>query len=152
MISQPSTWGVDLDAPAVKHVTIKSEIQRGHQAIEDTPFEATSILDGVKAIDETIDRDQQKNTDTDAFYLGAYFTAWLTTDMALDANADHPGLQNPQSLELARRDAEIWYKEFRKKEQQLGVDDRTLATVLGMKYPVLASRLDAWQQSGRQTP
>lgn len=106
---QGPSWGVDLNAPAVKPVTIKSEIQRGGEAIVDTPWNPEDVLASIRAINNTLDREQQKNTDTDAFYLGAYFTAFLNTVVALQ----NPGLQDPQALELARRDANLWYKEFR---------------------------------------
>jgi hypothetical protein len=132
-----------LNAPAVKQVTVKSEIQRGGDSIVDTPLNNEDVLSSVKAISNTLEREQQKNTDTDAFYLGAYFTAFLNTDILLET----PGLQNPLALETARRHANLWYKEFRQKQQQLGIDDRTLVSVLHMNYSVVSARLAAWETS-----
>jgi len=71
-------YAVDLNAPAEKKVTIGSEIERGWSAISDrtraSPGELPATQDAIFSV---LDQEKQRNTDTDAFYLGAYYRAFL---------------------------------------------------------------------------
>ncbi len=136
----------DLNAPATKKVTIGSEIQRGREAIFNQTLKAdsTNLLGLADTINKVLDSEKQRNTDTDAFYLGAYFQAWTDMAIAIEANAEHPGFQTANTVQIANSWALSWFKKFRSLEKQLGVDDKTLTNLLEMKYAVIEPRIKEW--------
>lgn len=82
MFIVPSVLAADLDAPAGKVVTVRTEIERGNSAIFDASakHEITDTLGFFSAVNKIIEKNTQNNTDTDAFLLGAYFKEWKETE------------------------------------------------------------------------
>src|SRR5947207_15975496 len=76
-----SAEAIDLNAPAEKKVTIRSEILRGRDLIDDLPHSVADAYGYHDAINHVLHTEKEKNTDTDAFYLGAYFSAYGLTDI-----------------------------------------------------------------------
>ena len=93
-------FSADLDAPAVKHVTVRSEIKRGSDIVNAVELDPANLLD-LSKLQDAINNEQAKNTDTDAFYLGAYFAAWMQAAVAINSNQANPGLQNDQTMNVA---------------------------------------------------
>lgn len=122
-------YAADLDAPAEKKITVKSEIQRGYSVISriDVSNYATDPLKYIDAVEKKIDINKQNNTDTDGFYLGLYFQAWTKFDMLLSYIPDR---YTPQAKELCQQFAVSYYKEFKKYQQQLDIDNQTLFNAL----------------------
>lgn len=64
----------DLDAPAIKPVTVRSEIERGVDALSNAPIGDPLRL--YRFVDALLSANKQKNTDTDGFQFGVYYSAW----------------------------------------------------------------------------
>ena len=116
---------VDLNAPGEKKVTVGSEIKRGHDAI----FEVTGPDDLLRVLDK-LDRvfsiNKQKNTDTPGFLLGAFFASWQFLNMRLESKI-------PQAnRELAYKYASGYYRDFRKLQRKLKINDDKLQEAVGM--------------------
>ncbi len=130
-------FGIDLDAPAAKKITVKSELERGQSAVDDCPGQGeTDCVDKIIAIN------RQQNTDTDAFLLGANFEAWLTSAIHIEGYIKR-GLNIPQSELIA---AARFYKAFRNEQQAVGIDDATLCEVLRVRYDIVKPRMDVWAE------
>ena len=73
----------DPNAPAKKTVTVGSEITRGSSAVSEATREVSpaDVAATWRAANKVIAHNQQQNTDTDGFLLGAQFRAW--TSMAI---------------------------------------------------------------------
>jgi len=136
---------VDLDAPAVKKVTIRSEMQRGRSAIFDCRMEGRPT-DMIKATDcpfKIIELNKQKNTDTDAFLLGVYMGAWMGIETILGVIEKLPD-REARNYSLGVQNAELWFKMFKTKEKELGLDDATVCSVCELNYTNLKPRMDLW--------
>src|SRR5262245_1960999 len=73
----------DPNAPAKKVITVGSEIKRGWKgiftAVSDVPHTSIALadfMDRTRAMERVIEKNEQENTDTDGFLLGARFSAW----------------------------------------------------------------------------
>jgi hypothetical protein len=144
-----SIYAVDLNAPIEKKITIKSEIERGKSAISDAELSsntrATDIDSKIKLYNKIIDMNKQKNTDTEPFYLGAYFEAWTSLDIVLGL-AQHSKLFNPTDVQYAEQTATLYFKEFRKIQTKLKIDDNTLIAIMHMKKEVLMPLIYRWDK------
>jgi len=47
-------------------------------------------------------------------------------------------------VEGARRSAVIYFNKFRKLQEEMGVDDKTLCEIVGLKYNKIEPRLASW--------
>lgn len=138
---------VDLDAPAAKKITIRSEIERGGAALSECNSRSTDSS-FFKADDcgfHILDQNKQKNTDTDAFILGLSFSVW--TDLAirisvLEKEPNREDLDYSQGL----RGSIIWFKNYREKASKIGVDEKKICEVLGAKYEVTKPMVDDWNK------
>jgi hypothetical protein len=75
-----SARGVDLNAPAEKaRPTIGSEIERGNSTIflATRDVELADFLGFDDRVSNALNKERSSGNDTDAFYLGAYFEAWM---------------------------------------------------------------------------
>lgn len=141
-------WGATLDAPTTKRVTIGSEIQRGFDAVFEVTLDAnpTDLLGYTERIEAVFDREKQKNTDSDAYLLGASLQAWSAMSIALRVNRESSIAQDPRVLASADGWAWIWFRKFRVLQKQLSIDDKVLISATPMKYEVLEPEIRAWSE------
>jgi hypothetical protein len=116
---------VDLNAPAEKTVTIGSEIARGYTAVLHSTDRIYDPLEVQEAVSNRLATERERNTDTDAFYLGAYYEAWreIKNLVAIDSEPRFRGLQSDRVLEESDQAAAVFFLDFRKKQRQLHIDD-----------------------------
>ena len=134
----------DPNAPAKKTVTVGSEITRGSAAVSDAT-RRTRASDGPvatwDAANNVIAHNQQQNTDTDGFLLGANFRAW--TNMAILEKLDSKLVDTARAQELGR----VYFAEYRKLQRQLGIDDATLCKLAGIRHEAIKNDIDIWSKS-----
>lgn len=144
------SWAVDLNAPAEKKVTIGSELYRGGSAIFDTSLKirATNLLGKLQAFDAVFDRSRQANKDTQAFLLGASLVAWTDLDITLKMAAQNPNsiFYPPQEVQLVENAAKIYFKDVRKIQKELNIDDKTLTEACHLKYDALKADFYRWDK------
>lgn len=136
-------FAVDLDAPTEKKVTIKSEIKRGHDAISLLSSTGGNLSAYAGKVFDVISYNKQKNTDTDAFYLGAYLAAWRNMDIMLDVYKDY---YTKRDLEYGNSTAKFFLKEFRDRQKQMEIDDQTLCTIALLKYEYIKEKIEKWEK------
>ena len=107
-------------------MTLYAETQRGRDEMFNSLSSAylTQTLD---AISRVTTENHRKNTDTDAFYLGTDYIACLSLTVFLDK-----GIIPEAVYSLARKNFTHYYKDLQLKEQKLGIDDKTLASLLNV--------------------
>jgi hypothetical protein len=115
-----------LDQPVAKPVpTIRSEIKRGDEAVSLALGKLEQLPEIKDAFKALINDNGAKNTDTDAFLLGAYYEYWMTVSIHAKAFNER---------DRARTTVETSYDTFREKQAALGLDDAALAeALLGVK-------------------
>jgi hypothetical protein len=124
-------YAVDLDAPAFKKTTVRSELKRGDNVVSKCE---KYFFDDIKKYDSCIDEILQTNvkndTDTDAFILGANFGAWRATCLTLDV----PELRRFEGSllwELREATVAMYYSRFKAKQKILELDDMALLKAMG---------------------
>ena len=124
-------YAIDLNAPGEKKVTVGSEIKRGHDAItlEHYDFDFLHILD---KIDRVFKLNKQKNTDSPGFMLGASFGAWSVLNMNMQVLKGRS-----KNYDLAEKSAYDYFKDFRKLQWELKINDEKLMEVIGFKKPLM---------------
>jgi hypothetical protein len=138
---------IDLDAPVVKKVIIKTEIERGKSA----EFDCTLRLSHADPIGSSkcpfniIDLNKQKNTDTDPFILGVAYEAWTHTRIILSVIENLPDREQ-RGYSQGIGDAILWFKTFKEKEKSLGIDDETFCKATGLKYDKLEQDVELWER------
>jgi len=133
----------DPNAPAKQTVTIGSEIKRGSSAVSEAGLRLPHVSDvGAtwRAANDVIAQNQQQNTDTDGFLLGAQFRAW--TRMAILAELDSKVVDTARAQEMGR----IYFTEYRKLQLQLEIDDATLCQLAEIRHEAIKSYIDKWSQ------
>lgn len=125
-------WGIDLNAPVEKKVTIKSEVDRGRAAMFNIILNSRGLdVEGKhKKFEELILLNRQQNTDTDPFLLACNLEAWLDLETARKVleGSTLPGADDARSF--SEQWAKLYYKEFRGLQRKLGIDDKTMFTEL----------------------
>lgn len=129
-LASTPAFAVDLNAPATKRVTIGSEIERGQSAIINQAM--SNIGDSLPQFDESLldalTQEKQKNTDTDGFYLGAYYEMWLQMKTAVE----NPGVASEDEIKAANDSATTYFREFRRRQKQMQIDDATFYKALSI--------------------
>jgi len=140
----------DLNAPAEKKVTIGSELYRGGSAIFETSLniKATNLLGKLQAFDAVFNRSRQANKDTQAFLLGASLVAWTDLDITLEMAAQNPSsiFYPPKEVQLVENAAKIYFKDVRKIQKELNIDDKTLTEACHLKYDLLKANFYRWDK------
>lgn len=119
----PNTgWAEEANSPTMLY----SETQRGRS--ETLESLANSYLNQtLDAIAKVINENHRKKTDTDAFYVGADYTACLVLAAFLDKD------KTPKSVYgLAKKNFKYYYKDMQNRIKNLGIDNKTLAALLGI--------------------
>lgn len=125
---------------------VKSEILRGDAAIFEVTLEAgVDLNQGSEGISSVINENKQKNTDTEPFYLGAYFKAWnFFTSMIKELKRrGDPEFSN--TIAFGESNARNYFKEFRKRQKEMGIDDETLMAITEVKFEVVKPEMDEWE-------
>lgn len=138
-------WAADLNAPAQKQITVGSEINRGNNemfsALLDTGINFTDVS---RVAFGVLDKNKSNNTDTDAFLLGAYFEIWNKYAIKLD-NENSRSYYGETTWLKAQNSCKLWFKEFRKMEEKLNIDDKTLCETINVNYEVMKPIIDKWE-------
>ena len=135
---------VDLDVPIERKVTVKSEIKRGAFAVHDVMLKTEINLDkAFLGISAMINENVQRNTDTEPLYLGAYCQAWVSFSSTLKvlkkSKSRYQGL-----VDRGERSAAFYFKEFRKRQEKMGINDENLFDVVGLKFDMIKPDIDDW--------
>ena len=135
-----------------KEVTLQTEVARGVDAISNInddeisdvnhDYTAFDFINNVAAI---VSLNKQRNTDTDGFYLGAYFEAWVVmntyvTDMQYSNWPDDEKYQ----WNIANKQTITYYNLFRAIQAQYGIDDKTLCKIAARNYDVINPYFDKY--------
>lgn len=141
---------VDLNTPAEKKVTIGSELLRGASAVFDTSMKvrATNLLGKLKAFDAVFAHSRQTRDDTQAFLLGASLVAWTDLDMTLKlASQNSNSVFFPaDQVQLIENAAKIYFKDVRKIQKELNIDDKTLCEACHLKYDAIKADFYRWDK------
>ena len=142
---------VDLQSAGSKRVTVKSEIQRGHEAV----FSAAQSVDNMDLLAQTdiIFRvfafNKQNNTDSPGFILGANFGAWDHLSMMLDLLKDKPFVRK-SDYDLVNKFALDYFKTFRQLQRQMKISDDQFMQIIGFKKPLM-DKIYKWDyQTGKR--
>ena len=132
---------------------IKSEIVRGDAAIFDVTLQAgvdfQKASEGILAV---INENKQKNTDTEAFYLGAYFKAWNSFASMLKVIKQWGDPAYSKTIGFGERNAQNYFKEFRKRQNDLKIDEQTLMAITEVRYEKVKPEIDEWEMKIKNEP
>jgi len=104
----------DLDEPAVKKPTIRSEAERGFNASLSIGF-GLSIIDRISAGDAVLDRNIQANSDTEPFRMGLNVGLYLNLKFMVPHDEQEAGFQ--------RSALGMYASEVFKAQSSLGITD-----------------------------
>lgn len=143
-------WAVDLNAPAEKKVTVGSEIERGIAAISDidSAFGGTKHLGRLTAYDAVFESNRQANKDTQAFILGASLAALCNLDRTLRLASETPNSRffPADEMELVESNAKLYFKDVRKIQKELNIDDQTLIQASPYKPDLMKANFYRWDK------
>ena len=125
---------------------IKSEILRADAAIFDVTLRAgvdfQKASEGVSAV---IEENKQKNTATDAFYLGVYFKAWNSFASMLKVIKQWGDPAYSKTIDFGERDAQNYFKELRKRQKEMKIDEQTLMAITEVKSDKVKPEIEEWE-------
>jgi hypothetical protein len=141
MFVAPVCFAAELDAPAQKQVTVRSEIQRGHDAIFQSclNFNAYNVPKVLNISEKVLNKNSQNNTDTDAFLLGAYYTICQKLNWAISSKGN-----TEDQVQTGKDQLAFYYKKFREKQQLLSIDDNQFSEAIGVNYEFVKKDFDRW--------
>ncbi|MCM0760664.1 hypothetical protein M7775_19115 [Sporomusa sphaeroides DSM 2875] len=129
----------NLDAPAEKKVTVKTEIDRGKSAVHAAERSAGALKpqEFTKDVDFIINKNKQNNTDTDAFYMGVYGQAWIYAVIRCGRFSESKdfwkGRMTDGQIKSFERNTAWYYEQFRLKQKELGISDADLKKLFTFK-------------------
>jgi hypothetical protein len=125
---------------------VKSEILRGDAAIFEVTLKAGVDLNkGSEGISSVIQENQQKNTDTEPFYLGAYFKAWNFFASMIKVLKQGGNPEFSEAIALGESNANNYFKEFRKRQKEMGIDDKTLMAITEVEFEIVKPAIEEWE-------
>ena len=139
MFVTPVCLAAELDAPVQKQVTVRSEIQKGFELVCNSTVNQFNPVDTDAAINNLLKRAHLNNMDTDAFLLGAYYSACYQIELAQDYKGN-----TKNQLDAGKVAFSFYYKKFREKQETLQISDQQLADAVGIKYEILKNDLVRW--------
>lgn len=136
----PALAEVDLDAPAVKKITVQTEIIRGRNVVNDcvarNGTSPTSVI--YRCLDVAQHSENRNNTDTDAFMLGFYAAAVKELDLpAQDADRKQQNARLVQFMKDLARQADA-------KQKLVGASDAQIAKLISMPALDWRAALNLW--------
>lgn len=139
MLVMPMCFAADLNAPAQKQITIRSEIQRGFELVCNASVSQYNLTDTDIAISNLLKKAQTNNTDTNAFLLGAYYSACYQIELAQEFKGN-----TENQLEAGKVAFNFYYKQFRNKQRILEITDQQIAEAVGINYEIVQNDLINW--------
>ena len=126
----------NLDAPATKPVTVRSEIARGYSAALSAAASSESSDKDLDAFLAVSTRNEQAQTDTDAFLLGLCYGEWKTFWSTLNRGAAFigTGADRTDNSDLIAQFAAGAHQGFRDRAKKLGLTDDQLKEAFGSSY------------------
>ena len=125
---------------------IKAEILRGDAAIYDVTLQAgvdfQKASEGILAV---INENKQKNTDTEAFHLGAYFKAWNSFASMIKVLKQWADPAYSKTIGFGERNAQNYFKEFRKRQKEMKMDEQTLMAITEVRFDKVKPEIDEWE-------
>jgi len=137
-------FAADLDQPMVKVPTLRSEIYRGSSSV---PIGEDDILRLETSIFDIIKYNEQNNKNTDGFYLGIYFKAWISLDDLADITEKYYG--NTNKVISARNTSLSFYHLYTKIQVQYQLDDKSLCDAAHLDYDSLKPKFDKWHDENK---
>jgi hypothetical protein len=140
---------IDLDAPAQKPVTVRSEIERGIGAVLGAEPSDNLVALIAKA-------NQQKNTDTDAFLFGLYYIGWQDAWSAASI-----GCKYRSAEEMYERHANEYFMTASELRKRLNLSSTEVRELVGVYYvedqdalfpQIVASKKFKWDVSVHEVP
>lgn len=118
----------DLDAPAERPVTVRSEIRRGYSAATNAAVATASPAQLDKAWSAIIHRNVQNRTETAGFRLGLSYGIWKSQwrDLSYGTAFERIGSAKLDQTELTILTADMHYAEFKSYSRKLGTSDAQL--------------------------
>lgn len=151
LISLSLALASSLDDPAEKKVTVGSEIQRGIDVIYRVGADTTtySTYEFTKEAKRVIAINKERNTDTDAFYLGAY--SQIIVELLVRYNTfddSKPFLKNTdkREYEFYKEYTMEYFRLFRERQKALGLSDDDVYAALklpGNYTQIFKEKIDA---------
>jgi hypothetical protein len=125
---------------------IKTEILRGDSAIFDVTLQAgVDFQKAAEGISAVINDNQQKNTDSEGFYLGAYFKAWNSFASIMKVIKQSGDPAYTKTIGFGERNARNYFREFRKRQNELKIDDQTLMAITEVRFDKVKPEMDEWE-------
>jgi len=129
-----------------------------------TPSWDNDINGQIQIYDRIIMANKQGQTDTKAFLLGVYVVGWANLDIAvkkalhgksyncqqLSRRAEKQGMGNLSSEEIQLLHgysySVIYFREFRKIQKELSIDDKTLMQMLQVDNDAIIPKMHEWDK------
>jgi hypothetical protein len=125
---------------------IKTEILRGDSAIFDVTLQAgVDFQKASEGISAVINENKQKNTDTDAFYLGVYFKAWNSFASMIKVIKQWGDPTYSKTISFGERNAQNYFREFRKRQKEMKIDEQTLMAITEVRFDKVKPEIDEWE-------
>ncbi len=121
---------------------IKAEILRGDAAVYDVTLQAgvdfQKASEGILAVIN----ENKKNTDTEAFHLGAYFKAWNSFASMIKVLKQWADPAYSKTIGFGERNAQNYFKEFRKRQKEMKMDEQTLMAITEVRFAKVRPEMD----------
>ena len=125
---------------------IKAEILRGDAAVFDITLQAgVDFQKASERIAAVINENKQRNTGTEAFYLGAYFKAWNSFASMIKVIKQWGDPAYSKTIGLGEKSAQNYFKEFRKRQNELKIDEQTLVAITEVRFDKVKPEIDEWE-------
>ena len=145
---------VDLTAPGGKAITVGSEIKRGCNVISTNWKLSYNLLETQGSFANLMLKEQQSQTDSDGFLLGANLFFWILSDTWLQ-NERTKKANTPAEYKDGVAFVTERFKEFQRLQQKMGVDDISMREACEMAADnwnqKTAPRLAVWRKLIGQT-
>lgn len=135
-----------LDTPVVPKTTIGSEIKRGGDRAFHCELDFNPELDWLPfsdCISGAVHLETQRNTLTDPYALGLYFTAFIRADYT-ESDLRKEG-RTPAPVEIFDGDRGLWWREIKHLRATLKLNDQQICKALGLIYSAAAPTLAKWK-------
>jgi hypothetical protein len=127
-----------------KNQTIIEEIEEGIFSVSVLMASCSEVRKYKKRIEEVAQVCKQQHK-TEAFQLGINFEAWLMLDICVGImkKQDHPDYQ------LVTEWARNYYKEMRRLQERIGIEDMSLIRLSGLDEPTWKAQTSRYSDQNR---
>jgi len=128
----------NLDVPAKQEIPVRSELERGGSAFFQCNMHMMDIATPARCVQDILNEEQLKKTDTNAFKLGVYFRGWIDMDyykkILRTSGSNIIGTEVSDYISL--------FSSYRSLQNQLNVSDEELCEAFGLKYDIVKLNID----------